>query len=477
MKATFLALFLGTLGVLSGHTSAADATKPNIIIIFADDMGWQDAACYGHPYAKTPNIDRLAADGTRFQQCYATGVTCCPSRTGLMTSKFPATYAKYPAGGGFAGRATVTELLHQQGYATAHFGKWHIGPEAKPGTYGIDTIGAEEGEAGGKRRTEKSARGRDAHIYDSAISFIEKQKGGPFYVNIWDHIPHHPVNPSPALIEAFGPLAVDEAKFSPLMQEKFAACKKLGGDVSAHMRAWLAELKAMDDEIGALLKRLDALGLRENTIVVFSSDQGPEGIRDNTDAEPSERKQMKQEKKGKPAGDGGGVSDLRLNAMGYSGPLRGGKHNQYEGGVRVPFIVRWPGHVPSGRVDEKSVVSLADWLPTLCAITGTKINADDFDGEDASKAWLGGDFTRTKPLLWKTSAPQSPGTIRDGQWKLHHANRKRGESELYDVVADPGEKNNLAAQHPDIAQKLSAKLEAWQATLPKSYDKSDDGDK
>jgi N-acetylgalactosamine-6-sulfatase len=127
-------------------------------------------------------------------------------------------------------------------------------------------------------------------------------------------------------------------------------------------------------------------------------------------------------------------------------------------------------------VDEKSVISGADWLPTLCALTGTKIDAAAFDGEDASKAWRGGDFTRTKPLLWKTSAVQSASAIRDGQWKLHYPNSKRGELALYDLAADPGEKNNLAAQQPAIVQRLSAKVEAWQATLPKEYEKADDKD-
>src|SRR5262249_42442848 len=153
---------------------------------------------YGHPYAQTPNLDKLAADGTRFMQFYSTGVTCCPARTGLMTGKFPATYAKYPAVGGFGDRVTITELLKKQGYATGHFGKWHIGPETKAGTYGIDTIGADndEDESGVKRKRVRTEGCRDAHIYDDAIRFIEQHKDEPFYVNVWDHIPHHPVNPS-----------------------------------------------------------------------------------------------------------------------------------------------------------------------------------------------------------------------------------------------------------------------------------------
>ncbi len=451
MKHVVLALAYWVLVPLAALPAAeTPKPKPNIVFLFADDMGWGDLRCYGHPYAKTPNLDRLASEGTRFQQCYATGVTCCPSRTGFMTSKFPATFADYPASGGFGGRVTITELLKKQGYATGHFGKWHIGPETKPGTYGMDCIGGDEAGSGKKNQDD---RGRDAHVYDNAIRFIEQHKASPFYVNVWGHIPHHPVNPSPTVLDAFGPLQVDEAEFPAPMREKFAICRKQGGDVSRHMRAYLAELKVLDDNAGRLLKRLDELGLRENTIVVFASDQGPAHIRD-------------------------GSEGVRLNAMGFAGPFRGGKHNQYEGGVRIPFVVRWPGRVPAKRVDEKSVISAIDWLPTLCALTGTQINAADFDGEDMSAAWLGnGEHVRAKPLLWKTGAPHSEGTIRDGQWKLHHPNKRGGELELFDVVADPGEQHNLVKEHPDIVKRLSAKVEAWVTTLPKQYIKTDDKDK
>jgi N-acetylgalactosamine-6-sulfatase len=456
-------LLLAPLASLQAAESPKAGAKPNIVFLFADDMGWGDLHCYGHPYAKTPNLDKLASQGTRFTQFYATGVTCCPSRTGFMTSKFPATFPKYPANAGFGDRVTITELLKRQGYATGHFGKWHIGPDTKAGTYGINAIGGEE-EKGVNRRASRLDRGRDAYIYDSAIRFIETHKDGPFYINVWGHIPHHPVNPSPSLVAAFGDLTVDESKFPPQMREKFSACKKHGGDVSQHLRVYLAELKALDENVGRLLQRLDELGLRENTIVVFSSDQGPAGIRDTGDGEtPSARRLAKKEHKIARRGTVAPAvadqpqapdADIRLNAMG--------------------FIVRWPGHVPAGRVDETAVLSGADWLPTLGALAGVTINPADFEGEDASQAWLGGEFARTKPLFWKTSAPQSTGTIRDGQWKLHYPNRKRGEIELYDISADPGEMRNLAAQHPDVVQKLSARLEAWQATLPKQYDKAAD---
>ena len=173
-------------------------------------------------------------------------------------------------------------------------------------------------------------------MFDQAISFIEKHKDGLFYVNVWDHIPHHPVNPSSALIDAFGPLKVDESQFPPGMREKFANCKQRGGDVSEHMRAYLAEVRTMDNEIGRLRKRLDELGLRENTIVVFSSDQGPEAIHETSEAKEKPNKIKKKEHQG----GGNDTTGIRLNAMGFSGPFRGGKHNQYEGGMRIRLSSR-----------------------------------------------------------------------------------------------------------------------------------------
>lgn len=443
-------------------SSLLSADRPNIIFILADDLGWGDLRCYGHPYAKTPNLDKLAADGTRFTHFYSTGVTCCPARTGLMTGKFPATFQKYPAHFGFGTRVTITELLKKNGYATGHFGKWHIGAVTAPGTYGIDVIG---GEAGGKRKQPADDRGRDAPMYDQAISFIEKHKDGPFYINIWDHISHHPVNPSPAVLEAFGPLELDESKFTPAMREKFATCKKLGGDPAAHLRAFLADVKSMDDEIGRLMAKLDELGLRENTLVVFSSDQGAAPLRD-TDADAA-----KPDKNGKIKREGSDIDAIRRNAMGYAGPLfRGGKHTDLEGGVCVPFIARWPAKVPAGRVDDESVLSGADWLPSLCAITGITINAADFDGEDSSKALLGGVHVRAKPLFWKTNTENSDPSMLADRWKLHGSRRKKTPATLYNLTNDPGEQNDLSAKEPERLARLTAQLNAWTATLPKTYE-------
>jgi N-acetylgalactosamine-6-sulfatase len=340
--------------------------------------------------------------------------------------------------------------LKKQGYATGHFGKWHIGPESKPGTYGIDAIGGDE-EGGKKKKADE--RGRDAHIYDDAIKFIEKNKSGPFYVNVWGHIAHSKVDPVESLVRRWSSLKVKDSDFPPQMRLKFDEVRKAGGDVDDGMRRYLADVESLDDAVGRLLKRLDELGLRENTIVVFSTDQGADMTK---------------------ASEGG----TRFNQMGYNGPHRGGKHTHWEGGVRVPWIVRWPGHVPAGRTDDQSVISGVDWLPSLCAIAGVKINAADFDGDDASAAWLGkAPHVRTKPLLWKTSSTGSEAYIRDGLWKLRYPTRKNGgELELYDIRADAAESKNLADKHPDIVKKLAAKVKTWIAMLPTDYEKTKDKD-
>ena len=270
MKVRLFILLVAALA--QAATPAVGAEKPNIVFILADDLGYADLKCYGHPYARTPNLDKLAAEGTRFTQFYMTGVTCCPSRTGLMTGKFPATFREYPAGFGFGNRVTVTEFLKKQDYATGHFGKWHIGPKQSPGTYGIDTISASDEDGPGRRRQDD--RGRDAGIFDEAMKFIEKHKGGPFYVNVWGHISHFPVNPPQKLVDEFNDVTVKDEDFSPYMGEKFASVRKAGGDVDASMRRYLADVHSLDACVGRLLKKLDDLRLRDNTIVVFSSDQG-----------------------------------------------------------------------------------------------------------------------------------------------------------------------------------------------------------
>ena len=443
-----LSLVLVALSVLTLPTRADDQRPPNIVFMFADDLGYGDLACYGHPYAKTPHLDRLAKQGTRFTQAYVTGNTCCPSRTGYMTGKFPASFKKYPADYGFGNRVTITELLKDKGYATGHFGKWHMGPVKDNGTYGIDRI------AGGRKDTEQ---GRDAGLYAEAIKFIKKNKDKPFYVNVWGHITHYPVNPPAHFADRFKSVTVNPDDFGPAMHEKFAHVRTLGKDIDTSMRNYLGDVMALDDAVGRLLDTIDELGLADNTIVVFSSDHGAAPVKLNKSESGKEKNPQ-----------------FSANMLGSPGPHRGGKHTTLEGGVRVPFIIRWPGQVPSDRIDTDSVISGIDWLPTLCAITGVTIDLDDFDGEDVSAAWLGQQtHTRTKPLLWRQSTSKSAIAVRHGPWKLYIPKRRGDTAKLYDVTKDLAEQHNVAEEHPEVVSELRAKARAWSKKLPEKYFKKD----
>lgn len=435
--------------LFANHCAAATAaptkpkTPPNIVFIFADDLGYADLGCYGHPYAKTPALDQLAREGTRFTQFYVTGVTCCPSRTGIMTGLFPARFRKYPAGHGFGDRITITELLKKKGYRTGHFGKWHMGPETQ-GVYGIDKYAPGSGK-------KKNPRGRDAWLFDEAIQFVKANRDKPFYVNVWGHATHYPVDTHPKLTGPFNDVVVDRKDFSETMQHKFDECLKIGGDLNQSMRQYLGDVYQIDLNVGRLLKVIDELGLRDNTIVVFSSDHGPAPV-------------ILRKK---------GARKYSNNMLGYAGKFRGGKHTQYEGGVRVPFIIRWPGHVKAGHVDRSNVICGIDWMPTLCRIAGVKQFPKRLDGEDVSDIWFGAKRDRVKPLFWKSSSSGSSPAMREGRWKLH-LNRRRGKAiELYDLSVDPSESKNVAEQHPKVVANLTAKVKAWMAELPREYVKKD----
>ena len=415
---------------------------PNIVFLFADDLGYADLGCYGHPYAKTPAIDSLAEQGTIFTQFYVTGVTCSPSRTGAMTGIFPARFPKYPADFGFGDQVTVTELLQQRGYKTGHFGKWHMGPKDKDGTYGIDKI-----ETIGK--SNDAMLGRDDDLYTAAIQFINENKDGPFYVNVWGHATHFPVNTPPNLVNPFQSMKLNRNDFSPTMQKKFNQSFGIDENLDESMRQYLGDVYQIDLNVGRLLKELDDLEIANNTIVVFSSDHGPAPVK-----LPSK-----------------GIREYSKNMLGYAGPFRGGKHTQLEGGVRVPFIIRWPGHVTAGRVDTQSVGSFIDWLPTVCSIAGVKQLPTELDGEDISNAWLGKTHQRQKALYWKTSATSSSPSMRVGNWKLHMPRNNRDNIQLYNLVNDPGERQNVANQHPEVISHLRKQLRQWVGELPTEYKK------
>jgi arylsulfatase A-like enzyme/lysophospholipase L1-like esterase len=421
--------------------------QPNVVFILADDLGFGDLGCYGHPYAKTPNIDGLAKSGTRFTRFYATGVTCQPSRTGFMTSRHPRSFERRIGDFGFDGRATITQLLSDNGYATGHFGKWHIGPGASGPTaseknspvpdYGIDKVKV-------LGSLQDRTKGRDDNTFDATIDFIERHKDEPFYVNVWAHISHFSIPSDTVFAEEFKHLKVDESQFGPYMKaNKFDVCRdEWGLSVDACMKNYLADVWSLDAAIGRLLKKLDQLGLSENTIVVFTSDQGPARNTLNTH-------------KANQVGD-----TTRANMMGWPQGLRGGKHEMYEGGVRIPFIVRWPGKVPVDAVNGTSILSSLDFLPTLCNLTGTPYDEDQFEGLNVADVWLGGERNPERLLYWKKQYP----TALHGEWK-YHVNRRDGD-ELYNLVKDPNETTNVIATHPEQAARMLKSITAWDESLP-----------
>ncbi len=424
---------------------SVSSRKPNIIFILADDLGWGDLSVYGHERLKTPHLDQMAAQGTLFTHFYVNGSVCSPSRAAFFTGQYP---ARHRIHGHYASREqneargmsswldpkvpNVAALLQGAGYRTAHIGKWHLGNDAKgpaTGDYGFDFVGSTEGGAA-VAKNDPHYRARSSALFiDEALRFISETKEQPFYVQLWMLVPHATLNPTEEQMQPFNRLTAQN------IPNKSAET------------IYYASVTDLDTQVGRLLAELDKRGLSDNTLLIFSSDNGPEDIHINN------------------AGHSG---------VGSAGPFRGRKRSLYEGGVRVPFIMRWPGKVPAGRVDDSSIVAGVDFLPTVCKIAGIKIPANHaLDGEDMSKAWFGQSQARTKPLLWEwrfrifgEPFHRSPVlAIREGEWKLL-MNPDRSRMELYNIQRDPIQLDNIADKHPDVVARLSKTLLAWQKSLP-----------
>ncbi|MBC8218624.1 MAG: sulfatase-like hydrolase/transferase [Planctomycetes bacterium] len=421
--------------------------RPNFVFIFADDLGWGDLGCYGNRQIKTPFLDKLAAQGVLFTQFYVNGSVCSPSRTAFMTGHYPATHGVH---GHFATHAqnkarampnwldtkahTVTRLLKDAGYTTGHFGKWHLGSgdgAPEPGEYGIDEYRTRssngpqlEGTSDPYFRAKSTSL-----IVDRTIDFIEKNRDKPFYVNVWTLIPHATLHPTDEQMKPY-------KRYAPR-----------GVPYKGAKQIYYATVSDLDQQVGRLVKRIDELGLGDNTLIAFSSDNGPEDF---------------------------DIGNAVHSGIGDTGPFRGRKRSLYEGGIRMPFIVRWPGHTSAGKVDETSIVAGVDWLPTVCSLAGVKLSPDlKGDGEDMSKALLGTPKQRSKPLMWEwrfrvfgDMAHRCPIlAIREAKWKLL-MNPDRSRIELYDIPKDPTELDNVAEKQPEVVKQLSQKVLKWQKTLP-----------
>ncbi|GAB5559029.1 MAG: sulfatase-like hydrolase/transferase [Synoicihabitans sp.] len=436
-------LILSTLFAFSISGLTATATQPNIIFIFADDWGYGDLSLHGSDWLQTPHIDQMAAEGIDFQNFTVNSPVCSPSRVAVMTGQFPARFSIHQHFAGIASNAQrgmpdwldpqapmLPRLLQDAGYRTGHFGKWHIGRAEDAPTedqYGYNDYTTFNGSG------TKPLRPQGLESVDHAERFIKENKDHPFFVNLWLHETHLAHFPLPKYLE----------KFEHLDEQK---------------RVYASIVAEGDEGVGRILGLLRELNLDENTLVVFSSDNGPEATRG------PEHKFHNNSK----VGLGGYYS------VGESGGLVGQKRSLYAGGVRVPFVVRWPAVVPAGKVDRSSVLTAVDLLPTFLEAAGVPLpEGFEGDGQSAFSAFKGKPIQRTKPIFWEWRGGLSKDYtwptlgVRDGRWKLL-LNEELARVELYDIEADWAEDNNLAERFPQVAKRLTALIHAWKQSLPVS---------
>ncbi|MEY4243539.1 MAG: hypothetical protein RLZZ245_1124 [Verrucomicrobiota bacterium] len=432
--------------ILLVNMTCARQAKPNLLLILADDWGWGDLGCHGHPYVKTPNIDRLASAGTDFQRFTMASGVCSPSRAAIMTGHFP---ARYNIAGHFAwpqdnarrnmpdwlstSAPTLPRFLKSAGYATAHFGKWHLAndmiPDSPtPDAYGYDEYGT------------FNCAGEQMPVHEDtarAISFIEKshQDGKPFFINLWLHEPHTPHH------------------VIPKYQRRFPGLPEADN-------IYASVLSHADDRVGQLLAALDRLGLAKDTLVIFTSDNGPARGRDG------EALELVYDSA---TGAGFGIAASK----GVTGGRKGYKASLFEGGIGVPFLAHWPGKIAAGKIDDATLISAVDLLPTFCQLAGVLLPTTyQPDGVSQVAALFGTPAPlRQRPLFWKIGAQKDSAVhwascaVVDDRWKLL-ANEDASRLELYDITADFIERNELGGENPEIMNELRDKLSRWQASLP-----------
>jgi arylsulfatase A len=420
------------------NTVDAKNPPPNIIMILADDLGYADLSVDGRKEWKTPNIDRMAKEGTVFRRWYTGAVVCAPSRAALMTGR-------YSIHNGVTGNGsldlpseeiTIAEALKMRGYTTGLFGKWHRGAP-RPGhatfTHPMDQgfdefFGFTEAVAAWQKFPEKLWDGReekpsqgyaDTLFANRTIDFIQRHKSGPFFVYV-------PFIATHGLVEA---PSEDIAEHNGKFKEK---------DPTKPLNAtYAAEATRMDKEIGRIIATVDKLGLREKTLIVFSSDHGA-----------TFEKMMH------------GVT----NYLDSNRPFRGQKRTLWEGGVHVPGIVRWPGHVPAGG-DSQELVHMIDLFPTFLAAAGTHAEpAWKVDGTNILGTLLGKSASPERTIFWEwdEGGNKQLAAMR-GNMKLISSGGNN--SELYDVVDDPAERRDIKAEFPTEAKEMEKDLKAWYATM------------
>ena len=435
--------------------------RPNIVFIFIDDMGYADPGCFGNPKMKTPHIDRLAEEGIRFTNFYTNSPICSPSRVAVMTGTYP---SRWDVHSYFNARErnrergmpdfldpaapTTARLLKEAGYATAHFGKWHIGggrdvdDAPLPQTYGFDEslvsfegLGdrilfpkdglSDQSEKLGHGTTTRAPKHGSTETYvDRTIDFMKRHAEQPFYIELFPNDVHDAHIPKRGAAEKFK--AISDNPYERLL---------------------FAVLEELDRQLGRVVDAIDEMGKAVDTLIVFTSDNGPT--------------------------DWARYYKQGHQPPGFTGPFFGRKWSMYEGGIRMPFIARWKGVIPESATNDETVMCGIDLSPTFCRLAGAETDsARPPDGEVMVDALLGKAVKRERPVFWQYGAPYArlmPGNpdfvspslaVRDGDWKLL-ANPDGSDAQLYNLADDIGESENLLKANPDKAAELWAGIRAW----------------
>ncbi|WP_417849246.1 sulfatase [Thalassoglobus sp.] len=445
-KATFIALlfFAATQSI-----ATAETTPPNIIIVLCDDLGYGDIGCYGHDVIKTPHLDKFAKQGLKLTDCYAAAPNCSPARTGLMTGRTPSrvgVYSWIPFLSPMHVRETEITIAHRlkdAGYETCQVGKWHLNGwfnlpgQPQPSDMGFDHWFATQNNALPNHRNPYNfvrngipagpLEGYASHLVtDEAINWLDhRDEKKPFFMYVCYHEPHEPIATDPEYAALYG-----------------------NGDKPS-LEAHHGNITQMDTAFGRLMKKLETLNLEDNTLVIFTSDNGP--------------------------------AMTRIHPHGSTDGLRKYKGHLYEGGIRVPGLVRWPGHVKPGTTSDVPV-SAVDFLPTLCEVAGTTPPTDRvLDGTSVLPVFHGKNVTREKPLYWQFNYAKSDPrvVIRDGDWKLlskldlndqgnltditdqqmqQFKTAKLQGFELYNLKQDRNETTDLSKTNPQQLNKMVAAM-------------------